>query len=99
MNRTLCLLVLLAASSGCHHQQYVLDPLDTGEIIALSRAGKSPAAIIREIELSRTVYVMDTQDVLDLGRAGVAQPVIDHMMRTAERAAARGARRYRRYRP
>ena len=93
MKTVLLLLILLAAVSGCHRRQYVLDPLETREIIALSREGKSSDGIIREIERSRTVYVMD---VLDLHRAGVDRRVIDHMMMTVERAAGRGAWRLRR---
>lgn len=96
MNTVLLLLILLAGVSGCHRRQYVLDPLETREIIALSRAGKSSDGIIQEIERSRTVYVMDSQDVLDLHRAGVDRKVIDHMMMTVERAAGRGAWRLRR---
>ncbi len=96
MKTVLLLLILLAGASSCHRRQYVLDPLETREIIALSRAGKSSDGIIQEIERSRTVYVMDSQDVLDLHRAGVDRRVIDHMMRTVERAADRGAWRLRR---
>ena len=93
---TLCLVALLVASIACHRRQYVLDPLETTEIIALSRAGKSADVIILEIDRSRTVYVMDSKDVFDLDRAGVDRRVIDHMMSTAERAADRGVRRFRR---
>ncbi len=82
--------------AGCHHHVYrAPPPVRTEQVIEMSRAGEPPERIIETIEKSRTIYYMDSQDVVDLKEQGVDKRVIDHMMRTAEREAERRAQRAR----
>ena len=76
-------LVLLAL--GCH-RTYVRDPLTAQEIIALVRAGSPSEDIIRKIDESRTIYILDSEDIVNLHEQGVPMEVIEHMRRTRERA-------------
>ena len=64
----------------------------TEEIIQLSKTGSAPEEIIREIRDSQTIYRMDSDDVIELHKAGVNKDVIDYMMETEKKAA---ERRYR----
>lgn len=74
------------------------EPLRTAEILEMSRNGVPATDIIAEIEQSRTVYYMNSDDVVRLREAGVDARVIDHMMTTAERAERRArVRSVRRY--
>jgi hypothetical protein len=82
--------ILFFALGGCHrHHIREPDPLTTQEIIGMAKAGKAVEEILHEIDSSGTVYLMDSKDVIDLNAQGVDRRVIDHMMRTRERAAAR----------
>jgi len=75
--------------AGCHREFVVIPPLTEVEIIEYSKAGKTPEEIVRKIDESRTIYIMDTEDILDLHEQGVDPKVIEHMRRTQERAYAR----------
>ena len=78
--------VLLALSHvGCHREYIVREPVTAEQIIELTRQGHSPEEIIRKIDRSRTIYVMDSQDIVNLSKKGVDQKVIDHMMETHRR--------------
>ena len=81
--RNVLLVAALAGLAGCHiHEVRRPDPLTTEEILRLSREGAAPEVIIHKIWESRTIYIMDTQDVLKLHQAGVNEKVIDAMLRS-----------------
>ncbi len=74
-------LAALALGAGCRSLPPP-DPLTTQEVIALSVEGAAPEEIIREINDSRTVYVLRARDVKDLLERGVDERVVDHMLET-----------------
>lgn len=73
------------AGSGCHREYVIHDPLTADEVIRLSQQGLPPEEIIHRIDQSGTVYLLDAQDILQLGERGVEPDVIEHMRRTRER--------------
>ncbi|MBI4601686.1 MAG: hypothetical protein HY721_06980 [Planctomycetes bacterium] len=89
----LALAALSSAVTGCHyHHVRAPDPVTTEEIIRWTKGGVPPDEIIRRIEDSRTVYRMDSKDVVDLHNQGVDQKVIDHMLETERRHIERRSR-------
>ena len=87
MYRTLLLLLCIAVTSGCrYYQVQPADPLTLESIIQMSSEGKTPEEILKEIENSRTVYELMTEDILKLKEGGVDPVVIDHMLATHRQA-------------
>jgi hypothetical protein len=53
------------------------------QIVAMSRAGVTDSAIIALIERDRTVFALDSAQLVELQQAGVSGPVTVAMIRTA----------------
>jgi len=74
---TLLLLVPAAASA-----------VTIDQIVAMSRAGVSDAAIVALIERDRSVFALDAAQVVELQQAGVSEAVTVAMIRSGEAPAA-----------
>ena len=59
--------------------------ITTDEVITLTKLGIPPAEIIKAIDKDKTVFTLSVGDILNLKKAGVAEPVIKHMLSTKER--------------
>jgi len=57
-------------------------PLTITDIKALVRAGVSDDLVISQIRNSRTVYHLNTVNIIDLKSAGVSEKIIDYMIST-----------------
>lgn len=57
-------------------------PLTLEDVKVLSRAGVEDHLIISQINATRTVYILNSAQIIDLKDAGVSQRVIDHMINT-----------------
>ncbi|QNM95249.1 hypothetical protein [Chitinimonas koreensis] len=57
-------------------------PLSVDDVIALSKQGTTPNALIAMIRDSRTSYRLSASDIVRLNKAGVAEPVLDYMQQT-----------------
>ncbi|MBN1441405.1 MAG: hypothetical protein JXA90_01800 [Planctomycetes bacterium] len=82
--------------TSCHRHYIVREPLTAQQIIQWSSEGVAPEEIIRKIDASGTVFVLDSRDVVQLTERGVDPRVIDHMMETYHRDL-RQRYRYREY--
>jgi hypothetical protein len=60
--------------------------LPLADVIALSKAGTTPADIIARLRDTQTLHVLSAQQIVDLGRQGVDQAVIDYMVDAQEKA-------------
>ena len=56
------------------------------EIVALSRAGTPPAAIIERLASTGTWHALSPQQIIELNQQGVDRIVIDHLAAAEERA-------------
>ncbi len=76
----------LLALTGCHYH-YVRepDPVTETDIIRWSKENVAPDEIIQRIRDSRTVYLMDAEDVIKLNEQGVDRKVINYMLETQKR--------------
>lgn len=66
-------------------------PLSLADVEAMAKAGLSDQLIISQIQNSRTVYRLNTAEIIDLKNAGVSEKVIDYMINTPETVAATSA--------
>jgi hypothetical protein len=57
-------------------------PLTTYDVKSLIRAGISDDLVISQIRNSRTVYHLNTAEIVDLKNAGVSETIIDFMINT-----------------
>ena len=57
-------------------------PVTVPQIVAMSKAGEKPGAIIDKIHESHTVYRLTASQLADLESQGVAPSVIDYMQQT-----------------
>ena len=57
-----------------------------GELIAWSQEKATPEAIIKRLRDTGTFYNLGPQQIVDLHKQGVAQPVIDHLVEAQENA-------------
>jgi hypothetical protein len=90
------LLLIAFGLAGCCCQEIrAPDPVTELDIIRWTREGVAPETIIQRIRDSRTVYIMDAKDVLDLHEKGVDNKVIDYMLQTQREDAERRAWHYR----
>jgi hypothetical protein len=62
-------------------------PLTIEDIKALTKAGVGDDLIISQINSTRTVYKLNTAQIIDLKNSGVNQKVIDYMINTQSMAA------------
>ena len=85
--RLTCVLVslLLMPLVACHRHYVVREALTAQQIIEWSQQGVAPEEIIRKIDESGTVYILDSRDVVNLTEKGVDSRVIDRMMETQRR--------------
>jgi hypothetical protein len=60
------------------------DGLSLYDIKSLARAHVRDSIVIRYIRDHGTIYLLNSQDVTDLQKAGVSQSVIDYMMQTQQ---------------
>jgi len=56
--------------------------LTVTDVKALAKAGVSDDLIISQIRNSRTVYHLNTVNIIDLKSAGVSEKIIDYMINT-----------------
>ncbi len=56
------------------------------EIVALSRTGSLPAAIIERLASTGTWHALSPQQIIELNKQGVDRSVIDHLAAAEERA-------------
>lgn len=65
-------------------QQYVeqKQPLSIEDVKALAKSGVTNDVIISQIRNSRTVYRLNTAQIIDLKNSGVSETVIDFMINT-----------------
>lgn len=59
-------------------------PLD--EVVALSKAGTAPEDIIKRLRETHTIHLLAAQQIVDLGKQGVDQTVINYMADAQEKA-------------
>lgn len=59
--------------------------LSPADVKALVNAGISDEVVISQIQQSRVVYRLNTQEIIDLKESGVSEKVIDFMINTASR--------------
>ncbi len=79
--------VLVALLAGCKFYQVPPpEPVTLENIIAMSQEDRTPEEIIAEIEKSRTLYKLETADILKLTEGGVDPKVVDYMLETHRRA-------------
>ncbi len=83
--RHILVALLALVLAGCHREFVVVEQLRADQIVELTRQGQPPEEIIRKIHQSRTVYIMDAQDIVDLDKRGVDKAVIDCMIETHRR--------------
>jgi outer membrane lipoprotein SlyB len=62
------------------------EPLSVDDIKALSKAGVGDEVILSQIRNTRSVYHLDTQQIIDLSSSGVSSRVIDAMINTPNTA-------------
>jgi hypothetical protein len=58
------------------------EPLTVVDVKSLVKAGISDDLVISQIRNSRTVYHLNTADIIDLNNAGVSEKIIDFMINT-----------------
>ncbi|MBS0651060.1 MAG: hypothetical protein JSR93_07860 [Verrucomicrobia bacterium] len=63
-----------------HGQQLTLD-----DVKEMSKNGLSDNVIIGQIQSTKSVYYLSTNEIIDLKNAGVSQRVIDYMIQTGNR--------------
>ncbi len=80
-------LVFALLLAGCKYYQVPPpEPVRLETIITMSQEGKTPEEIIAEIEKSRTLYRLETADILKLTEGGVDPTVVDYMLEIFRRA-------------
>lgn len=82
MRSTVLPLSLLLLSSCVYQQVQPIEPLTEEDIIRMSKEGTPQEKIIERIRDSRTIYIMNTADVLRLHELGVSNEVVDYMLNT-----------------
>ena len=60
------------------------EPLSIQDVKAMSKAGIDDNLIISQIEATRSVFLLSSEEIIDLKESGVSQRVIDYMIRTGE---------------
>jgi hypothetical protein len=55
------------------------------DVKALVKAGIADEVLMSQIQQSRVVYRLSTQEIIDLKESGVSNKVIDYMINTASR--------------
>ncbi len=93
--KTICCLLLLAGLSlGCESARRArLPPLTQADVIALVNAGEPDEAIMRRIDSTGTVFVLNADDIVALREAGVSDRLVTFMNDTKVRAAVEQERR------
>lgn len=82
--RVLFVLFLPFLACGCYRPYIVREALKAEEIVELSSSGKTPEEIIQRIDETGTIYLLDTEDIIELHEEGVDTRVIEYMRRTRE---------------
>lgn len=74
----------ILALTGCASQptQATTQPLSPQDIKALAKGGVNDDVIISQIQASRTVYRLSSEEILDLKNSGVSEKVIEYMVNT-----------------
>jgi hypothetical protein len=78
MRRLASLLALTLLASACATLSGP-EPLTPEQIVAMSRAGEPPQAIIDRLRESGTVLALSASDIVRLHQAGVAPEVLDYL--------------------
>jgi uncharacterized protein YcfJ len=66
-------------------------PLSIADVEAMTKAGLSDQLIISQIQNSRTIYHLNTAEIISLKNAGVSDKIIDYMINTPDTVAATSA--------
>ena len=78
------LFILLANGCATTRPQ----PLTSGTIITMTQAGLTDSEIIRRIAESRSIFHLESAEVVRLRQAGVSERVVTEIIETDHRAAA-----------
>jgi len=66
-------------------QRPAVQPMGLADVKALVKAGIADEVLMSQIQQSRVVYRLSTQEIIDLKESGVSNKVIDYMINTASR--------------
>jgi hypothetical protein len=92
MSKTLLTVVVALALCGCATVPKPV-PLTQADIISMTKAGMTDEEIIRRIDDTRTVFRLNSDDVVRLRNEGVSDRVVTYMLETYTRAAVAEERR------
>ncbi|MGA2220819.1 MAG: hypothetical protein ABSH21_03405 [Verrucomicrobiia bacterium] len=59
--------------------------MSVADVKAMVKAGIADGVVISQIQQSRVVFRLNTQEIIDLKESGVSNKVIDFMINTASR--------------
>lgn len=62
-----------------------VQPMGLADVKAMVKAGIADEVLMSQIQQSRVVYRLSTQEIIDLKESGVSNKVIDYMINTASR--------------
>jgi hypothetical protein len=92
--KTLLALLVLLLTVGCASTPRP-SALSQADVISMVKAGMSDEDIMRRIDASRTIFRLNSDDILFLRNQGVSDRLVTYMMDTFTRAAlAEQERRY-----
>lgn len=95
--KTLAILLVCLAVVGCASRPRPA-PLSQADVISLVKAGVSDEEVIRRINVTGTVFRLNTDDILFLRNQGLSDRLVTHMMDTYTRAALYEQQRFYDYR-
>jgi hypothetical protein len=91
--RLLMAVPVLLLAAGCATTAPRPAPLVQTDIISMTKAGMTDEEIIRRIDDTRTVFRLNSDDVVRLRNEGVSDRVVTYMLETFTRAAVEEQRR------
>src|SRR2546422_11708859 len=86
MRMLLCLYMVAALAIGCATKPRPT-PLTQTDIVSMAKAGMTDEQIMRRIDDTRTVFRLNSEDVVRLREQGVSDRVVTYMLETLTRAA------------
>ena len=75
----LLIAALALFAAGCAGFDPGPPPLTKADVVQLSKAGETPAAIIARLRSTRTVLWLSATDIVEMRQAGVSVEVLDHL--------------------
>lgn len=86
-------MVAVLMAVGCQTARHRVPPLTQADVIALVQAGETDEAIMRRIDSTGTVFLLNADDIVALRQAGVSDRLVTYMNDTKVRAAVEQERR------